>query len=67
MFDLVANYMIKVSGKDNLSYQTNKEERTFFLCVKAEIFKEVLELYPKSKLVCQKRALERRKVFIDHY
>jgi len=36
------------------------------LCVTQEKFLALLDEYPKSKIVLQKRALERRKVIIDH-
>jgi hypothetical protein len=35
--------------------------------VDAEILSEILEKFPKAKFICYKRALKRRKVFIEHY
>lgn len=46
--------------------QTEKKDRTFFLCVSSEIFNQLLEQFPKSKFILQKRSLERRKVFTEH-
>jgi hypothetical protein len=34
--------------------------------VNEEIFDKLFELFPKSKAVIQKRALERRMVFVTH-
>jgi hypothetical protein len=36
------------------------------LCVKEEVLENLFELFPKSKIVVQKRALERRKVFMEY-
>ena len=66
MFDLRANFVVKVGGKEDYNTKTAKQERTFFLCVSREIFKRLFDQFPKSKFVAQKRALERRKVFIEH-
>lgn len=67
MFDLRANYTVKVGGfVKNFEIQIPSSERTFFLCVTKEKFLSLLEEYPKSKGVLQKRALERRKVIVDH-
>ena len=41
-------------------------ERTTFLCVLDELLQEMLDLFPKSKNIILKRALERRKVWTDH-
>jgi hypothetical protein len=52
MFDLRANYTVKVGGKakekDSLD---DNNDRTFFLCVTKEKFLELLNEYPKSKSV----------------
>jgi hypothetical protein len=60
MFDLRSNFVVKVGGKEDYSLSTAKQDRTFFL------FQKLFEQFPKSKFVAQKRALERRKVFIEH-
>jgi len=65
MFDLRSNFVVKVGGKEGFLNQTSKQHRTTFLCVSKEIFERLFELFPKSKIVVQKRALERRKVFIE--
>jgi len=51
LFDLRANYVIKVGGKVELSPKSSasKSDRTFFLCVSREIFDEIIERFPKSK------------------
>lgn len=64
MFDLRANFVAKVGGREAL--QTAKHDKTFFLCVSKLVFDRLFEQFPRSRLVIQKRALERRKVFIDH-
>lgn len=68
MFDLRANYVIKVSGKQLYGdeKETTKYERTFFLCVKKDVLDELFTTYPKCKFTVQKRALQRRKVLIEH-
>jgi hypothetical protein len=66
MFDLRSNFVIKVGGKEDYLKQTAKQDRTTFLCVSQQIFENLFELFPKSKIVIQKRALERRRVFMDH-
>ena len=66
MFDLRANFVVKVGGKEDYSSTTAKQDRTFFLCVSIEVFKKLFEQFPKSKFVAQRRALERRRVFIEH-
>ena len=66
MFDLRSTFVIKVGGKEDYLKQTAKVDRTTFLCVSQEIFESLFELFPKSKIVVQKRALERRRVFMDH-
>lgn len=66
MFDLRANYTVKVGGRVRDKEDMDPSDRTFFLCVTKEKFLELLSEYPKSKSVLQKRALERRKVIIDH-
>jgi hypothetical protein len=67
MFDLRCSYVVKVGGKENIfnKYQ-NRQERTTFICVSDEYFQEMLDLFPKSKNIILKRALERRKVWTDH-
>lgn len=37
-----------------------------FLCAGQKIVDRLFELFPKSKIVVQKRALERRAVFVSH-
>ena len=61
IFNLRANYVVKVGGD-----KKGENERTFFLCVTKEKFLNLLNQYPKSKSVIQKRSLERRKVIIGH-
>ena len=36
------------------------------MCVKEDVLENLFELFPKSKVVVQKRALERRKVFMEY-
>ena len=64
MFDLRSNFVVKVGGKEDS--ETVKQERTTFLCVAQDVFDRLFELFPKSKIVVQKRALERRSVFMTH-
>lgn len=64
MFDLRSNFVVKVGGKEDT--ETVKQERTTFLCVSQDVFKRLFALFPKSKNVVQKRALERRSVFMQH-
>ena len=64
MFDLRSSFEIKVTGRDRLE-ATDRDEKTMFLCVTSHCLYRLLEAYPKSKMVIQKRALERRKVFVD--
>jgi len=66
MFDLRANFTIKVSGKEDNENFIAKSERTFFLCIGEEVLTEVLEKFPRSKFLCYKRSLKRRKVFMEH-
>jgi len=65
MFDLRSNFTIKVDGKEDYTKQTAKQDRTTFLCVNIQVFQRLFQLFPKSKIVVQKRALERRRVFMD--
>lgn len=64
MFDLRSNFVVKVGGKEDT--ETVKQERTTFLCVSQDVFKRLFALFPKSKNVVQRRALERRSVFMQH-
>ena len=66
MFDLRANFVVKVGGKEEFTMQIDKQDRTFFLCVSQEVFTNMFEQFPKSKFIVQKRALERRRVFMEH-
>lgn len=66
MFDLRSNFVVKVGGKEDFQKQTAKQDKTTFLCVSQDIFERLFGLFPKSKIVVQKRALERRRVFMDH-
>ena len=66
MFDLRSTFVVKVGGKEDFLKQTAKQDRTTFLCVSQEVFENLFDLFPKSKIVIQKRALERRRVFMDH-
>jgi hypothetical protein len=66
MFDLRANFVVKVGGKEDYYKTVEKQYRTFFLCISKEVFVKLYDQFPKSKFVAQKRALERRKVFITH-
>ena len=65
MFDLRANFVAKVEGNTNFNQITEKYERAFFLCINKQIFEQLLEEFPKSKLVAQKRALMRRRFFMQ--
>jgi signal-transduction protein with cAMP-binding, CBS, and nucleotidyltransferase domain len=65
MFDLRANYIVKIGGKEEFEQKATKADRTFFLCVDQEVFRELLDQFPKSKFLVQKRGLQRRKVFMD--
>lgn len=51
MFDLRANFVVKVGGKEDYLSQTSKQNRTTFLCVSKEVFERLFELFPKSKIV----------------
>ena len=62
MFDLRSNFVVKVGGKEDFQKQTAKQDKTTFLCVSQDIFERLFGLFPKSKIVVQKRALERRRV-----
>lgn len=42
MFNLRANYTIKVGGRVDMNKQTLKQDRTFFLCVSQEIFNKMM-------------------------
>jgi hypothetical protein len=66
MFDLRSTFVVKVGGKEDFLKQTAKQDRTTFLCVSQEVFENLFDQFPKSKIVIQKRALERRRVFMDH-
>jgi hypothetical protein len=57
MFDLRANFTVKVTGKEETVHFVAKSERTFMLCVDKDVLSEVLEKFPKSKFLCYKRAL----------
>ena len=66
IFDLRCSFVVKVGGKENIFNKfQNRMERTTFLCVPDEYFQELLELFPKSKNIVLKRALERRKVWTN--
>lgn len=69
LFDLRANYSIKVTGKEEYGPDTvfSKQEKTFCLCVNKDIFEHLCTQYPKSKYMIQQRALERRRVFMEEY
>jgi hypothetical protein len=41
MFDLRANFAVKVGGKEDYNLTTAKQDRTFFLCVSKEVFQEI--------------------------
>ena len=43
MFDLRANYVVKVGGKEDYNAKTSKSERTFFLCVSHDVFKRLFD------------------------
>lgn len=66
MYDLRSTFVVKVGGKEDYMKQTAKQDRTTFLCVKEDVLENLFELFPKSKVVVQKRALERRKVFMEY-
>ena len=67
IFDLRSSFTVKVGGKENLFNNIqNRMERTTFLCVLDELLQEMLDLFPKSKNIILKRALERRKVWTAH-
>jgi hypothetical protein len=59
LWDLRSNFWVKVGGTD---YQ-----RTMFLAIDRETVMRLAELYPKSKLMIQKRGLQRRAVFLKQY
>lgn len=59
-------FVAKCAGKEDFSKVTNKSDRTFLLCVTKSVYKELYEMYPKSKAIITKRALFRRVVFNDH-
>lgn len=40
--------------------------QTTYLCIDKETLDNLFEVYPKSKVIIQKRALERRMVFMNH-
>lgn len=65
LFDLRANFTVKVGGIIEYDQEKNKMDRTFFLCVKEGTFNELCKEFPKSKYVIQKQSLERRKVFME--
>ena len=66
MYDLRSTFVVKVGGKEDYMKQTAKQDRTTFLCVKEDVLENLFKLFPKSKVVVQKRALERRKVFMEY-
>mmetsp|Transcript_24655 Transcript_24655/g.38338 ORF Transcript_24655/g.38338 Transcript_24655/m.38338 type:complete len:87 (+) Transcript_24655:2430-2690(+) len=51
MFDLRSNFVVKVTGKEDSSSHISKANRTTFLCVNKEVFENLFELFPKSKIV----------------
>jgi len=59
MFDLRSNFLIKVAS------QAYDPEGLTFLCINKALLESLFENFPKSKVIIQKRALERRKVFIE--
>ena len=59
--------MVKVGGRERMGdLPTDENQRTMFLCAKKKTVERLFDLFPKSKIVIQKRALERRAVFISH-
>jgi hypothetical protein len=68
IFNLRANYVVKVGGKEDCEDNDihTKCDRTFLLCVTKEKFLSLLAAFPKAKNAIQKKSLERRKVIIDH-
>lgn len=66
LFDLRANFVVKVGGKERAGDVADEAQRTMFLCASQKTVDRLFELFPKSKIVVQKRALERRAVFVSH-
>jgi hypothetical protein len=66
LFDLRSNFVVKVGGRERMGDYTDENQRTMFLCAKKKTVERLFDLFPKSKIVIQKRALERRAVFISH-
>ena len=48
LFDLRANFVIKVGGKERMGDYTENQERTMFLCASRSKVKKLFELFPKS-------------------
>ena len=51
IFNLRANYVIKVGGKEHGKCKQSDDSRTFLLCVTKEKFLELLNQFPKAKSV----------------
>lgn len=62
LFDLRSNFWVKVGGKVE-----GDLARTMFLAIDRETVMRLTELYPKSKLMIQKRGLQRRAVFLQQF
>lgn len=60
LFDLRSNFWVKVGGKID-----GDLARTMFLAIDKDTMMKLIELYPKSKLMLQKRGLQRRGVFLQ--
>jgi hypothetical protein len=64
MFDLKSNFVIKSGGQEDFHKTSHKTDRSFFLCLSKEAFLTICKQFPKSNTRVQKRALERRQVFM---
>lgn len=51
--------------KANIVIRTIPDETTYFMCIDRKILLKLLELYPKTRQVVSRRALERRMVFME--
>ena len=65
MFDLHANFVAKIGGKEDFSNQIAKHNWTFLLCVSKEVMQHLFEEFPKSRQVISKLALYRRMAFVE--
>lgn len=66
IFDLNCNFVAKCGGKEDFSKLFGQDDKTFLMCIGKDDFMEQFNTYPKSRAVVQKRALQRRMVFMQH-